>query len=128
MRKKAANSESGPSSVSTCALTYHHSVADERWGRSCTERSMGPGAGQSAKLIAPYVSRCGERGHVLCSGVSDVKRTTSVRTPVRSRARLGEARDLVDHAGPDLRRQLVTHARDRHQPGPKGARGVDAAG
>jgi len=29
-RKNAANSDSGrPSSVSTCALTYHHSVVDE---------------------------------------------------------------------------------------------------
>src|SRR5262245_23196134 len=49
MRKKAANSDKlRPSTVLKCVFMYHHSVADERCGRSCTLRSMGPGAGQSA--------------------------------------------------------------------------------
>src|SRR6266542_1103753 len=49
MRKNAANSDKArPSAVLKCVFMYHHSVADERCGRSCTLKSMGPGAGQSA--------------------------------------------------------------------------------
>ena len=39
-----------------CVLTYHHSVAEERCGRSCTARSIGPEPGQS------IAARCMQKG------------------------------------------------------------------
>ena len=46
IRKNAANNDNGRPSVSSrCVLRYHHSVADDACGRSCTLRSIGPGAG-----------------------------------------------------------------------------------
>src|SRR3954470_6804752 len=46
IRKNAANRPSvRPSTVSTCVLTYHHSVSAAACGRSCCARSMGPDCG-----------------------------------------------------------------------------------
>src|ERR1700722_18247244 len=56
MRKNAAKRDRGrPSSLSTCAWRYHHSVVEDACGGSCVTRSIGPGLGQSGKAT---VMRC----------------------------------------------------------------------